>query len=330
MREGLLGWATTPLVKLDDEAPGVLARVLTASPARRQAIFAAVATKGVNAEVYRPTDDLFPTGLADVIRHGRSRDILRLAFGDVPEGLPGLLERIGEKPLDRAQDYLAITSLLSGKNPRTVEALRAGGRISRRTLEVLAALDPRWHHANALTRLDTPAEAMRFNAAVDFAQSVCSRADDQAVATAIANLSPSSSLAWLVERFVRRADRLPQHPVQAVDDELRPFVTTRDYLEAARRYRNCLAGKLGHVAAGRLAIGEFRGEALLEFRPLTTGGAGWLLWAIHGHRNSGLPLHICEAAEAKIDSLGLPRIDENAGGSRWSSYRSFTRELDWD
>lgn len=328
MREGHLGWATNSLVKLDDKVPGVLARVLTASPGRRQAIFAAVAVHTIKGDVYHPEGDLFPPGLAEGIRHGRGGDILRQALGDVPEGLPGLLARIGEMPLDRAQDYLAITGLLYSNNPRTVEALRGGGRISRRTLEVLAALDPRWHHANALTRLDTPAAAMRFNAAVEFVQSICSRADDAAVATAIANLTSSSSLAWLVERFVRRADRLPEHPIQAADNDLRPFVTMRDYLEAGRRYRNCLASKLGHVAAGRLCIAEFRGEALLEFRRLT--GGAWLLWAIHGHRNSGVPLHICEAADAKIDSLGLPRIDENAGGSRWSSYRSFTRELDWD
>lgn len=328
MREGHLGWATNSLVKLDDQAPGVLARVLTASAGRRQAIFAAVAVHTIKGDVYRPEGDLFPPGLADVIRHGRGSEILRQAFGDVPHGLPGLLSRIGQKPLDCAHDYLVITGLLSGKNSRTVEALRGAGRISRRSLEVLAALDPRWHHANALTRLDTPAEAMRFNRSVDFVQSVCSRADDEAVATAIANLTSSSTLAWLVERFVRRADRLPEHPVQVEDNELRPFTTMRDYLEAGRRYRNCLVSKLGHVAAGRLCIAEFRGEALLEFRRLT--GGAWLLWAIHGHRNSGVPPHICEAAEAKIDSLGIPRIDENAGGSRWSSYRSFTRELDWD
>lgn len=39
MREGLLGWATDMLIELDDKAPGVLSRVLTAAPARRQAIF---------------------------------------------------------------------------------------------------------------------------------------------------------------------------------------------------------------------------------------------------------------------------------------------------
>lgn len=34
MNDGLLGWATSALVKLDDEQPGVIARLLTASPGR--------------------------------------------------------------------------------------------------------------------------------------------------------------------------------------------------------------------------------------------------------------------------------------------------------
>jgi hypothetical protein len=45
MNDGLLGWATSALVKLDDEQPGVIARLLTASPGRCQAIFAAVSAQ---------------------------------------------------------------------------------------------------------------------------------------------------------------------------------------------------------------------------------------------------------------------------------------------
>lgn len=113
MREGgLLGWATNALVKLDDEAPGVIARALTAAPARRQAIFAALAAHDVKEGVLHAGDDLFPTPFAETVRHGRASDILRQAFGDLPEGFAGLLEGIGERPLDRPQDYLAIHQML--------------------------------------------------------------------------------------------------------------------------------------------------------------------------------------------------------------------------
>lgn len=328
MRDGLLGWSTDMLVRLDDECPGVLGRVLTASVGRRQAIFAALAVQSDMSAVYPASDDLFPTALGEVIRHGRVRDILRHAFKAVPEGLPGLLARVGERPLPRPQDYLSLHRLAAGASIRSLDALR-GDRISGRKLDVLAALDARWHHANTLARLDTPAEAMRFNAAVEFVQSVCSRADDEVVAAAIAAMVPSSTLPRVLDRFVRRADRLPAHPIRVADNELRPLTTMKDYLEAARRYRNCLSSKLDHVAAGRLAVAEFRGEALLEFRPLTAD-AGWMLWQVHGHRNSPIAITVCEAAEQSCDLLGIPRINDVAGGSRWRSFRSFARQMDWD
>jgi hypothetical protein len=328
MDDGLLGWVTCPLVKLDDEQPGIIARVLTASPGRRQAIFAALSAQE-SGEVVGNASCLLPRSLAEVVRHGRASDILRHAFPEVPQGFTGMLERIGDRPLPRARDYLALRDMLLRGDTRSVDALSNSGRISVRKLEVLSAIDPRWRHKNTLTRIDTPGEATRFNAALEFVQSVCSRADDGVVAAAIAAMGPSSTLPRLLDRFVRRADRLPEHPVQVGDDELRPFTTMRDYLDAARRYRNCLASKLDHVAAGRLAIAEFRGEVLLEFRPLTAG-AGWMLWLVHGHRNSPVACSVCEAAEQRCGLLGIPRVNEAAGGSRWRSFRSFAREMDWD
>src|SRR5690606_18333689 len=237
---GLLGWATDAFVKLADAEPGVLARVLTAAPARRQAIFAALAAQEIKAGDICQPDDLFPPSFAEVVRHGRAMDILRQAYGDVPEGFPGLLERVGEKPLPRSRDYIALHALAQSDDARGADALRGSGRITCRKLEVLAALDPRWRHANTLERIDSGVEAIRFNSAIEFIQSVNSKATDEVVAGAIARMAKSSSLPKLLDRFMRRADRLPPHPVPVGDNELRPLATMRDLLEVGRKYRNCL------------------------------------------------------------------------------------------
>lgn len=330
MREGgLLGWATAALVRLDDEAPGLIARTLTAAPLRRQSIFAALAAREEKVGLIGANDDLLPHSFAEVVRHGRAKDILRHGFGDVPDGLSGLLTQVGERPLPRAKDYLTLYDFLTGDDMRGAEALRASGRITCRKLEVLLALDPRWRHTHTLDRIDSGTEAITFNAAVEFVQSVCSRATDEAIAQAIAQMRPTSTLPRLLDRFVRRADRLPPHPVPAGDNELRPLTTMRDHLEAARKYRNCLASKIGQVAAGRIAIAEFRGECLLEFRPLTSS-SGWMFWLCHGPRNGPVPISTLNAAAAKCDVLGIPRQDEDAGGSGWRNYRRFTQEMDWD
>lgn len=330
MREGgLLGWSTNALVELDDEVPGVLSRVLTAAPRRRQAIFAALAARETNGGVFEARDDLLPSSFAEIARHGRVSDVLRYAFREVPDGLPGLLERIGERPLDRPHDYISLHHMLVRDDDRAANALRGSGRITRRKLEVLSALDPRWRHAHTLDRIDTGAEAIAFNAAVEFVQSVCSRATDEVVAQAIGQMRPTSTLPRLLDRFMRRADQLPAHPLKEGDNELRPLTDIRDHLEVARKYRNCLTGKISEVAAGRMAIAEFRGECLLEFRPLT-GNGGWMFWACHGPRNGPVALSTAEAAAARCDALGILRPNEDAGGAGWRSYRAFTREMDWD
>jgi len=325
---GLLGWATNALVKLDDAEPGVLARVLTAAPARRQAIFAALAALEEKAGVIDVGVELFPASFAEVVRHGRAADILRHAFTDVPEGLPGLLESVGEKPLPRAKDYIALHALAESDDARGADALRGSGRITCRKLEVLAALDPRWRHANSLERIDNGVEAMRFNSAVQFVQSVNSKATDEVVAGAIARMARSSSLPKLLDRFLRRADRLPPHPISEGDNELRPLATMRDLLEAGRKYRNCLAHRLSEIAAGKMAIAEFRGECLVEFQPLTLG-AGWMLRDVHIQRNNFVPVALVAEVEAKCDALSIPRVVEAAGGKAWKDYFRFTRELEW-
>lgn len=329
MREGgLLGWATDALVKLDDEVPGVLARVLKAAPPRKQAIFAALAAREEMVGVFEGGDDLFPRSFAEVVRHGRAADILRHAFCDVPQGFPGLLAQIGERPLPRAKDYLVLHGLLISDDARGADALRGSGRITCRKLEVLHALDPRWRHANTLERLDTGAEATTFNKAVAFVQSVNTKASDEVVAGAIALMRPTSSLPRLLDRLLRRADRLPPHPVQKGDNELRPLASMRDLMEAGRKYRNCLVHRMADVAAGKMAMGEFRGECLVEFRPLTQG-TGWLLRDVHIERNRPVPLALIAEVEAKCDHIGIPRIDEAGGGDGWKSYRRFTGELEW-
>lgn len=326
MREGgLLGWATDALVELDDEEPGILARVLKAGPQRRQAILAAVAAREEKSGVFDVGDGLIPPSLAVVVRHGRAADILRHAFGEVPEGFAGLLTRAGERPL-RAKDYLALRDLAANTDPRGAEALRGSGRITCRKLEVLAALDPRWRHANTLQRIDSGPEALTFNDAVAFVQSVNSKASDEAIAGAIALMRPTSTLPRLLDRLLRRADRLPPHPVQQGDNEIRPLANMRSLMEAGRKYRNCLAHRLCDVAAGKMAVAEFRGECLLEFRPLSLG-AGWMLRDVHVERNRPVALTLSNAAEAKCDEIGIPRIHETVGD--WESYRRFTKELEW-
>ena len=102
MRHGdLLEYCTYALMKLDDIEPGVLARVLTAAPARRQAIFALRAAREIEAGDISKPDDLFPTSIAEVVRYGRTADIIRHAYDEVSEGLLSLRSQLMKSELSR-------------------------------------------------------------------------------------------------------------------------------------------------------------------------------------------------------------------------------------
>lgn len=325
--DNLLGWTTDSLVQLDPLAPGLISRVLTASPKSRQAIFTVLASRLLMAEHNDPfgrVDDGDDANLAFVLREGRPREILDFAFGGVPDGWLGALERLGGQPMNRLNAYVKLHTFFA--NPRhrqKAEALRHVGQITEKMLMVLDVLDERWVHAETLKRLPNIVATKDFNRAVAFAQSVSSRATDEAVAAAIGRLAPTASLAIVVSRFVRRADRFPPQPVTG-DDEIRPLTSARDFIECGRRYRNCLATMLDETLAGQVAFAEFRGEAIVEFRPLSLG-RGWLLKHIHVARNGLVCSELAKAAEAKCDALGIPHLDQRDNGEDWCRYRRFAR-----
>lgn len=78
-----------------------------------------------------------------------------------------------------------------------------------------------------------------------------------------------------------------------------------------------------------MAIAEFRGECLVEFRPLMNGN-GWVVWQVHGHRNRPVPSELTAEAVAACGKFGVPGIRNPAVTSEWRSYRRVSRILDLD
>ena len=329
--DNLLGWTTDSLVQLDPLAPGLISRVLTASPKSRQAIFTVLASRLLIAEhndAFGRVDDGDDANLAFVLREGRPREILDFAFGRVADGWLGALERLGGQPMNGLHAYVKLHTIFA--NPRhrqKAEALRHVGQITEKMLMVLDALDERWVHAETLKRLPNIVAAKDFNRAVVFAQSVSSRATDEAVVAAIGRLAPASPLSVVVSRFVRRADRFPLHPVTG-DEEIRPLTSARDFIECGRRYRNCLVTKLDEALAGQVAFAEFQRECIVEVRPLSLD-RGWLLQHVHVARNGLVSSELAKAVEAKCEAVGIPYVDQRDSGEDWRRYRRFVRNGGW-
>lgn len=306
-RPRTLGWATADLIHLDAMAPGLIGRVLTTSPRRRQAIFTVIASR-VSGERGRANiaDD---HALSGVLRHERAREILTYAFGDAPPGWLGVLERVDAAPMLSASGYTELHAIFTDPCRRSDAAiLTRTAIVSDATLAVLDTLDPRWRLTGVLERLTSRFAASEFNAAIALVQSVCSTATNEVVAQAIARLPPEKSLADLVTRFTARADRFPPHPIKG-DAEVRPILTADHFVRVGLSYRNCLRDRIEDALLGRAAYAEYR-DTILEFRPLAHG-FGWIFEDVHVAGNALVPADVRAVAEAKCRELGIPYIDRD-------------------
>lgn len=316
LRRAIFGWATADLIHLDGLAPGLIGRVLTASPRRRQAILAAIAGRSLS----EPVDDAtLDTELAAVLRRDRASEILAYAFGAVPEGLMGALEKLDHGPMSSAVTYQNLRFAFADPANRTkADLLTRLATISERNLSVIDALDPKWRIETVVGRVGSVMAAREFNHAMAFLKGVCTRATDETLVRALTRLPADRSLLDVIVRYVRRADRFPDHPVKATVD-LRPLCSAEDFVVTGLRYRNCLRDRIEEALTGRAAFAEYRGEAILELRPLA-GGYGWLLDDVHIARNDFVPLDLRRDAEAAALRAGVHHVDNRAGGDmlRWS------------
>jgi hypothetical protein len=318
-REELLGWATGRLIAHDALAPGVIRRLLSNGPARRQAVFTLLAVEAASEPVEQEAvaDRSAPLHRAEIIRDGGARDVLAEALGHVPPtGLRGALERVGHSLLPEPRLYQRLIEIYSNPIHRAAaDALRYVGRITGSMLDVLEVLPVTLVHPNMLKNLRGVNHARSFLGAVQFAKFVNSNCTDEAILYSLNHAQADKDLEDVLARSVRRADRQLGVPL-AADDDVRPLVLARDLCFASRKFRNCLSREHKIVGAllGRAAYAIFREEVVIEFVHLSTGN--WLLVDTHAHGNGAVPKELEQAARAKCRESGiacLPEARERSG-----------------
>ena len=160
-----LGWATDPLVAMDELAPGLIRRVMVSAPMVRQAIFLTLAQwESLPSGSDAPSREL-AASTAEVLRSGWAKEIIAAQFGFVPDGLLATLERIGPAPLNMPHSYSRLWAIFTDPDRRKASALREVGEITARTIRVLDALDPDLVHSETLKRLESVPQAIDLNRA---------------------------------------------------------------------------------------------------------------------------------------------------------------------
>jgi hypothetical protein len=311
-------------VKLDVHCPNFVSFVLCTSTLRRQAIFAALAAldRDHPESLAARLKSLFPTDhhscrsphqqIARVLMMAsRAREIIQAVYGEVPDGLLGVLNRIGDDPLPDPSLYFTLFETFADPQYRVRrDVLRhSRGPITALHIRIIHRLDPILVHVHMLTRLHSVSHAEDANAALGLIRRTVSSATEGALRQSIANIGEKTDLATVLKRWFEKLDSPPAFPLIPENDPDIVVMTSGDDIQAlGRRYRNCSATRIVHVAIGYEALLEWKPSPGLvaQCRRLTSGQ--WVVVDFHARGNGRVQPSAAAAFRCKLETLGIPAL----------------------
>ncbi|AWM86799.1 hypothetical protein C4E04_08730 [Microvirga sp. 17 mud 1-3] len=316
-------------IELDLACPGFLASAFYASPVRRQAIFltlAVLARDGLEKLALR-LDYASSTSserhhrvlqrhiACTLMTTKRAREIIRGVCGAVPDGLVGVLHRIGDDPLRDPDLYSRLIETFSDPRHRMRRDVlcQHGGAITATQIEIIHRLDPVLVHANVLKRLHSRSQADSANSALALIRGTVSSATDEAIRQSIEDLGPKTDLGTLISRWLEKVDRPPVClPIPDNDPDLLVMRSGDAMASLGRRFRNCSASRIVFLAQGAEILLEWRHPPGLvaQCHRLTNGG--WVLTEIYARSNGYVDPAAAAALRRKLEGLGIPALSPGA------------------
>ncbi|QRM31086.1 hypothetical protein [Microvirga sp. VF16] len=249
----------------------------------------------------------------------RARDIVRAAFGRVPDGFLGILRRLGDSPLPDPAQYWTLYETLSNREHRyrARALMQRSGPISAKHVEIVHRLDPVLVHLNILDRIHSVDHIESANAALALIRRVVSTASDQAIRQSVEHLQPKTDLATFFTRWLSKMDQPPAvPPIPKNDPDFAVLTTGEAMIALGRRYQNCAAQQVPLVATGSHAYVEWLHEpgAIADCRYTTDGR--FVLVDIFVHRNGRPSPALCATVRRKLAARGIPALSPGDGCPR--------------
>lgn len=254
--------------------------------------------------------------LAAAILGGRLRHVIPAVVPGAPAGFERILGRLGEVAFD-AETYRLLLRLLA--RPAPAKVLRHAERVDESLVRRLAGLPEPMEHAVRLARDLTPEgvavlreayEALRFRDGVAAAE---------AAAAAWAHARSAKALFDAVRDDLTPEPCPPPHPGTA---RLRPLATKAAIKDAARRYRNCLADRTAHAAAGWSAFYEWDGPPGVVVEVSRDHVFGWRLDEARIADNRPVPEGVRDDLAAELALIGM-----HVGRSGWQLDRLLREDV---
>ncbi|MCK2055316.1 hypothetical protein [Methylobacterium sp. 37f] len=310
-------------MSLDDVTPSLVAHSYRWGPVKRQAAFfimaevhagAAAAELALRFSHYAPFTSADPLArLGAMLDALRAKDLMRAMLGEVPNGLLGAMERLGYEPMSDPAWYQTLIRLYRPQMPADRVCTRVLGQITGKLvggqIEAVSLLDPVLLHPHVLSKVTNGTEARKLNLAVAYVRSRCSTATDIALGQSIERIPADLSMKKWLGRWAARFDRLPDSaPDLSGDPTLKLICTGAALVDAGRRYKNCLASKIGEVITGRYAFVEYRPSdsgvpgVLAELRYTSRG---YVLDGLYAHSNGMVRKDVATVLRIKLARCGV-------------------------
>jgi hypothetical protein len=219
---------------------------------------------------------------------------------DAPSGLAEALRKLGDGGF-RREDYAALLSLLY-EGGEGAKALRHAERIDRGLLNKLTALPASLRRPRIVALLDSVHVAALVARG---AKRACGVIDERAMARLADRLERARSSQGLFRMLIDEIglEQLAPPPVPGAD-WLRPLASTRDIDHAARRFENCLKGRIPLLLLGRAAYYEVLGEEPAIVEIVRDLHGLWVVGEVRGHANAEITLALWERIRAHLERHG--------------------------
>jgi hypothetical protein len=272
---------------------------LTASAARRQLVCLALA---LGCDV---------TALRDILLHDRLRRAIAAVLGEAaPAGLERALGRMGEVawPAEAGRKLLDLLA-----DPVTAKLLRHAERLDADLVRRLAALPPPMGRAARLA-LELNADGV---AVLGEAYAALRFRDGAAAAdAAAARWADAGSVHRLFDAVRDDLAPEPMAPPHPGAGRLKALASKAALRDAARRFRNCLAGETPQAATGWSAFYEWEGPPGAVVEITRDHVFGWRLEQARLADNAAVPLSVRKAILGDLALMGV-----HVGRSGWELHR---------
>lgn len=321
----LRGDALEIAARLEAHHPHFVLKQLYATDLRRQIFCAFAAEIGADVErflhgVQQHSPAIFAesSGLCPEARAARALiqmkpvRALQAIYGACPEGLAGLLARVGAAPFYRKELYrVAFELFAQPENRKRAKALgQLQGLVRPEQILMASSLDDVLVHRAVLERAK-PAEVAGLNAFGRMLPALCDASDDDirdSLDQLPANVRGVKIGEWAGSWLKRQVRLIVPVPIPADDPDLKVRIGAEQE-SLGRRFRNCAGSLLSFSFLGERVLVEWTREGDEAVADLALVRAGsedrWQCEALFRPRNRRVSATVAGAIRQRFDELGI-------------------------